>query len=120
MVAELSFRGRRRVFLPQALGADEFLRVTWHETDRVVVFSHWQGERCVAATPVKVTDTAELATLLVEALGHAATQPAAGVANVPSASTTWTRLVAAMRRLTGQRFDQVGLIRPRVRERKSA
>src|SRR5579862_37990 len=68
VVAELSFRDRRRVFVPQALGANEYLRVTWHETDRVVVFSHWQGEVCVAATPVRVTETAELATLLVEAL----------------------------------------------------
>ena len=40
---------RRRVFVPQALGADEFLRVTWHEQKHLVVFSHWQGDHCVAA-----------------------------------------------------------------------
>jgi len=119
-VAEFSLKGRRRVFLPHALGADEFLRVTWHETDRVIVFSHWQGERCVAATPVRVTDSAELATLLVEALGHAATQPAAAGASVPGPSTTWHRLVTALRRLTGQRSDEAGLLLPRARERKSA
>src|SRR4051794_28175562 len=66
---------RHRVFLPQALGADEFLRVTWHESDRVVVFSHWRGETCVAATPVLVTDTADLTGLLVDALGQAARSP---------------------------------------------
>jgi hypothetical protein len=60
--------GRRRVLVPHALGADEFLRVTWHEQRRVMVFSHWQGERCVAATPVKVGDIAELAALTVSAL----------------------------------------------------
>jgi hypothetical protein len=60
--------GRRRVFVPQALGADEFLRVTWHEGRRVLVFSHWEGDRCVAATPVRVSDIAELAELTVTAL----------------------------------------------------
>ena len=60
--------GRRRVLVPHALGADEFLRVTWHEQRRVMVFSHWQGDRCVAATPVRVGDVAELAELAVSAL----------------------------------------------------
>jgi hypothetical protein len=119
-VAEFSFNDRRRVFLQQALGADEFLRVTWHETDRVIVFSHWQSEICVAATPVKVADTAELTTLLVQALGHAATQPAAGSETISTQGTTWQRLVTAMRRLTGHHLDQFGLIRPHDREQKSA
>jgi len=74
-VAELKPTGRHRVFVPQALGSDEFLRVTWHESDRVVVFSHWQGDICVAATPVLVTDTADLTALLVDALGDAANHP---------------------------------------------
>ena len=47
--------------MPHALGADEFLRVTLHEQRRLVVFSHWQGDHCVAATPVRVSDLAELA-----------------------------------------------------------
>jgi hypothetical protein len=71
-VAEYKPTGRHRVFLPQALGADEYLRVTWHESDRVIVFSHWQGETCVAATPVLVTDAVDLTGLLVDALGEAA------------------------------------------------
>lgn len=64
---------RRRVFIPQALGADEFLRVTWHEQKQVIVFSHWQGDHCIAATPVRVSDIAELAELTVAAL--ASTMP---------------------------------------------
>ena len=64
---------RHRVFVPQALGADEFLRVTWHERDRIIVFSHWSGNSCVAATPVRITDTPELVELLVAAVGHAVT-----------------------------------------------
>lgn len=70
-VAETKPAFTHRVFLPHALGADEFLRVTFHAADGVVVFSHWDGPRCIAATPVSVTDTPELATLLVQALGHA-------------------------------------------------
>jgi hypothetical protein len=64
----------RRVLVPQALGADEFLRVTWHESRKVIVFSHWEGDHCVAATPVRVSDIAELAELTVAAL--ASTLPA--------------------------------------------
>ena len=74
-MAEFKPARRHRVFLPQALGADEFLRVTWHASDRVVVFSHWQGERCIAATPILVTETTELTALLVDALGDAASNP---------------------------------------------
>ena len=59
---------RRRVLVPHALGADEFLRVTWHEQRRVMVFSHWDGDHCIAATPVRVGEIAELAELVVSAL----------------------------------------------------
>jgi hypothetical protein len=71
-----SWQGNRhRVFVPQALGADEFLRATWHERDRIIVFSHWSGNSCVAATPVRISDAPELAELLVTAVGHAVAHP---------------------------------------------
>ena len=66
---------RHRVFVPQALGADEFLRATWHERDRIIVFSHWSGDSCVAATPVRITDVPELTELLVRAIGHPVIHP---------------------------------------------
>lgn len=59
---------RRRVLVPQALGSDEFLRVTWHEGRRLMVFSHWDGDRCVAATPVRVDQLGEVAELVVSAV----------------------------------------------------
>ncbi|MEM8618533.1 MAG: hypothetical protein AAGF73_02300 [Actinomycetota bacterium] len=65
---------RRRVFVPQALGADEYLRVTWHEGRNVMVFSHWDGAECIAATPVRVTDLGELVTLTTSAFVEAAEQ----------------------------------------------
>jgi hypothetical protein len=58
---------RRRVLVPQALGADEFLRVTWHSQRQVMVFSHWKGAECLAATPVRVSQVGELAELIVTA-----------------------------------------------------
>ena len=71
-----SWQGNRhRVFLPQALGADEFLRATWHESDRIIVFSHWSGNMCMAATPVRISDTPELAELLRAAIAHAVSEP---------------------------------------------
>ena len=56
------------MFVPQALGADEYLRATWHRERRLIVISHWRGAECVAATPVRVDDAGELTELLVAAL----------------------------------------------------
>ena len=55
------------MLVPQALGADQFLRVTWHDGRRLMVVSHWDGPRCVAATPVRVEQLGELAELVVTA-----------------------------------------------------
>lgn len=80
---------RHRVLVPQALGSDEFLRVTWHETRELIVFSHWDGDRCVAATPVRITDIAELVSLISRAAAHGTTAsawppPAANTLAVPA------------------------------------
>ncbi len=84
---------RHRVLVPQALGSDEFLRVTWHETRELIVFSHWDGDHCVAATPVRITDIAELASLISRAAAHRALAPAwpppaANALVVPAAGLT--------------------------------
>jgi hypothetical protein len=89
---------RHRVFVPQALGADEFLRATWHERDRIIVFSHWSGNSCVAATPVRITDVPELSELLVRAVGHAATHPVPVVEPViPARSRTGPKVTRILR-----------------------
>ncbi len=91
---------RHRVFVPQALGADEFLRATWHESDRIIVFSHWSGNSCVAATPVRIADTPELAELLVTAVGYAVTHPESAVVEPPTQTcSTWrTKVTRRLRR----------------------
>src|SRR6185437_5121033 len=77
---------RHRVFLPQALGADEFVRATWHEAEQVVVFSQWQGSLCVAAKPVRVSEVGDLAALLVDALTDAARASSGAHAPAPQPS----------------------------------
>ena len=39
------------------------------------MFSHWSGNTCVAATPVRISDTPELAELLQAAIARAVSQP---------------------------------------------
>ena len=56
------------MLIRHARDGDEFLRVTWHEHDDVLVFSHWVHDTCTAATPIRVADVGDLATLLVTAL----------------------------------------------------
>jgi hypothetical protein len=73
---------RRRVLIPQALGSEQFLRATWHDGRRLMVFSHWDGDQCVAATPVRVDQLGELAELVVTAFVRSATEPAAWPAPV--------------------------------------
>jgi len=75
-MTEFGGRGPRRVLLRQALGGDEFVRVTWHQHNDVFVFSHWQGDTCTAATPIRVDDLGELATLTVTALAQRVGRPA--------------------------------------------
>lgn len=67
---------RYRVLVPQALGSDEFLRVTWHAHRELIVFSHWDGDHCVAALPVRITDIADLASLVAHAAAQGITAPA--------------------------------------------
>ena len=67
-MTEFGGQGATRVLLRQALGGDEFLRVTWHQDRDVVVFSRWEHGTCTSATPVRVDEVGDLATLLVTAL----------------------------------------------------
>lgn len=72
------------------MGADEYLRVTWHDDRSVAVFSQWNGADCTAAIPVRVAELGELVALLDDATAESreramwpAPEPAAMV--VPAA-----------------------------------
>ena len=91
-------RGAHRVLLRQALGGDEFVRVTWHERKGVVVFSHWSGDTCTTATPVRVDETGDLATLLVTALAQRAAAAAPTAHAWPAPDPGRVRLAPAAHR----------------------
>ncbi|HEY1990713.1 MAG TPA: hypothetical protein VGG43_14700 [Acidimicrobiales bacterium] len=51
---------------------DRHLRVSWHASRQVVVFSQWRQGVCVATTPVELADIPAVIGVLVEALEEAA------------------------------------------------
>ncbi|MGO8860528.1 MAG: hypothetical protein ACLQRH_07145 [Acidimicrobiales bacterium] len=69
-----------RVFLPDARGGDLYLRATWHADSATIVFSHWNGEVCMASTPVALTDSTKVIDLLVRALSEVAGRKPVGAA----------------------------------------
>jgi hypothetical protein len=61
-----------RVFLDDVRGNGLYLRATWHNDSATIVFSHWNGEVCVASTPVALTDCTKLIDLMVRSLSAVA------------------------------------------------
>jgi hypothetical protein len=61
-----------RVFLADKRGGNQYLRATWHAESSTIVFSHWNGEVCVASTPVALAEASRLLDLQVRALTEVA------------------------------------------------
>ncbi len=99
-MTEYGGAGAHRVLLRQALGGDEFVRVTWHEHNDVFVFSLWSGATCTAATPVRVSELGELASMTVAALARRAALGGPERAAVATASP-WPAPSLADRRPAG-------------------
>ena len=70
-----------RVFVPDSRGDEFFLRVTYHENERLFVVSTWEHDRCTAAIRIPVEAAPDLVTLLVNGLASAAGAPPASVAS---------------------------------------
>jgi hypothetical protein len=79
------------VFLADVRGGDQYLRATWHPESATIVFSHWNGEVCMASTPVALTDCTELIELQVHALSQVADRHLAPI-TAPKPPTTVDRL----------------------------
>ena len=60
------------MFLTDVRGNNAYLRTTWHPDSATIVFSHWDGEVCVASTPVALTDCTKLIDLMVRSLSAVA------------------------------------------------
>lgn len=61
--------------VPDQRDGGRHLRVSWHPTRRVVVFSHWRDGVCVATTPVELAEIPSIIAVLVKALGDASQSP---------------------------------------------
>ena len=60
------------MFLTDVRGNDLYLRATWHPDSATIVFSHWNGEICMASTPVALADCTKLIDLMVRSLSAVA------------------------------------------------
>jgi len=69
------------------------LRLSWHATRRVVVFSHWRDGVCVASTPVEVAEIPTMIEVLVKALADTSRSPTSEASTRVGAS----RLIPAER-----------------------
>jgi hypothetical protein len=103
-----------RVFLADVRGGDQYLRATWHPESATIVFSHWNGEVCMASTPVALTDCAELIELQVRSLSEAAGRRLSP-ASAPKPPGTKGRLRALLRPKLAEVIDATARFLPNPR-----
>ena len=65
--------------------AGRHLRLSWHASKQVVVFSQWRDGVCVATTPVELAEIPAVIGALVSALEDAAKNPSTGAAAAAAA-----------------------------------
>jgi hypothetical protein len=105
-----------RVFLADVRGGDQYLRATWHPESATIVFSHWNGEVCMASTPVALTDCAELIELQVRSLSQVAGRRLAPVAAPkPKPPGTMDRLRTLVRPKLAEVIDATARFLPNGR-----
>ncbi|HEX4217603.1 MAG TPA: hypothetical protein VHZ02_04495 [Acidimicrobiales bacterium] len=66
-----------RLQIPDQRDSGRHLRVSWHPTRQLVVFSHWRDGVCVATTPVELAEVPAVIAVLVKALADASRWPTA-------------------------------------------
>jgi hypothetical protein len=101
-----------RVFLPDVRGGDQYLRATWHPDSATIVFSHWNGEVCMASTPVALTDCAELVELQVRSLSQVASRQLAPAWAPPPPRSTRDRLRTMLRPKVAEVIDATARFLP--------
>jgi hypothetical protein len=101
-----------RVFLPDVRGGDQYLRATWHPESATIVFSHWNGEVCMASTPVALSDCTELIALQVRSLSQAAGRQLAPVA-APQPAGAMDRLRTLLRPRMAEVIDATARFLPK-------
>jgi hypothetical protein len=111
-----------RVFLPDARGGDLYMRATWHPESITIVFSHWNGEVCMASTPVALTDSTKVIDLLVRALSEVAGRQAvaAAPASPPKPRSALDRLGHRLRPKLADVIDASTRFRSKVHHPRAA
>lgn len=75
--------GVRRAFVEDARRDGKFMRLTWHGDRQQFVVSNWDGNTCIGATRVPVSDAPALIGVLTAGLADAAGRPPVPVAARP-------------------------------------
>jgi hypothetical protein len=102
--------------IPDRRSSGRHLRVSWHGSHRVVVFSHWRDGVCIATTPVEVSDVPSIIRALVSALESASgDHPAAGAD--PSIASVGRDLKQIMGTWVRPRVASVVAFAPRPKHR---
>ena len=107
-----------RLQIPDQRDGGRHLRVSWHPTRQLVVFSHWRDGVCVATTPVELSEIPGVIAVLVKALADAARRPTAQALRPTAESlahdarevlTSWLRprlaTISALKPRSAQRRD---------------
>jgi hypothetical protein len=93
---------------------DRHLRVSWHASGQVVVFSQWRQGVCVATTPVELADIPSVIGVLVQALEDATKGPPSKTAT-PTAQTVREDIQELLRDWLRPRLASITALTPKSR-----
>ena len=91
---------------------DRHLRVSWHASRQVVVFSQWRQGVCVATTPVELVDIPSVIGVLVEALEDAS-KGAPSKASAPTPQSVREDIQELLREWLRPRVASITALTPR-------
>ena len=103
--------------IPDQRDGSRHLRVSWHPTRRVVVFSHWRDGVCVATTPVELAEIPSIIAVLVKALGDASQSPSVP-RPAPSVESVGHDLREVLRAWFRPRLATIVALKPRPTHRR--
>lgn len=103
--------------IPDQRDGGRHLRVSWHPTRRVVVFSHWRDGVCVATTPVELAEIPTIIAVLVKALGDAS-QSLTAPRPTPSAESVGRDIRQVVRAWFRPRLATIVALKPQQTHRR--
>jgi hypothetical protein len=92
---------------------DRHLRVSWHASRQVVVFSQWRQGVCVATTPVELADIPAVIGVLVDALVDASKGAGPSKAAAPTTQSVREDIQELLRDWLRPRVASITSLNPR-------